>query len=147
MTSRASPESCSTKAADAKVELVAKLKAIRSEVDVFHPDMRVAARSVFEAQEKVWKLVPDILTALEVADTRQDGGAFKMQRGPSLPWATAELIYEAYARLYGTQQSLQRLHERGGFGWGEVAVIFSELQKREPKLHAELLARSKRTTP
>lgn len=44
--------------------LIAKLTAIRAELDAFNPDMRLAARSIFEAQEKVWKLVPEILAAL-----------------------------------------------------------------------------------
>lgn len=68
---------------------------------------------------------------------------FPMQRGPAIPWATAEIIYAAYSALFGTSQSLERLAERGGFSWPEVEAIFKDLKRRKPALHAELLARSK----
>ena len=55
---------------------------------------------------------------------------FPMQRGPKIPWPLAENIYEAYAALHGRQQSLERLAERGGFGWGEVAVIGRDYRQK-----------------
>jgi hypothetical protein len=47
--------------------LVERLKAISSNVDAFNPDMRMAARSVFDASEQVWKMVPEIINALEAS--------------------------------------------------------------------------------
>ncbi len=38
----------------------------------------------------------------------------------NLPWTIAEEAYKEYAKRYGTQQSLKRLAERGGFGCGEI---------------------------
>lgn len=38
----------------------------------------------------------------------------------TVPWAVAELAYEAYAARYGRGQSLARMAERGGFGHGEM---------------------------
>jgi hypothetical protein len=58
---------------------------------------------------------------------------FAMQHGPFIPWALAELIYEAYSSLYGPGQSIERMHERGGFSWREVEIIFSDLARRHPK--------------
>ncbi|HEY4547814.1 MAG TPA: hypothetical protein VIG90_15530 [Pedomonas sp.] len=58
---------------------------------------------------------------------------FAMQHGPYIPWSLAEIIYEAYAAQYGTEQSIEKLHNRGGFSWREVEVIFSGLARREPK--------------
>ena len=46
-----------------------------------------------------------------------------MQDGPDIDWVTAEKIYVEYSYLFGTQQSLERLAQRGGFGWKEVAYI------------------------
>lgn len=41
--------------------------------------------------------------------------------GPrQIPWSVAEIAYGEYSRRYGTGQSLQRLAERGGFGWCEM---------------------------
>ncbi|WP_163869555.1 hypothetical protein [Myxococcus eversor] len=41
--------------------------------------------------------------------------------GPlSVPWAVAERSWAAYAQQYGTQQSVERMAERGGFYWGEM---------------------------
>ena len=55
---------------------------------------------------------------------------FPMQHGPDIDWTTAEKIYAMYSALYGTQQSLERLAQRGGFGWKEVEVIQAEYNKR-----------------
>lgn len=41
----------------------------------------------------------------------------------SIPWWLAEEAYAAYAKLYGREQSLERLHERGGFGREELLTL------------------------
>lgn len=41
----------------------------------------------------------------------------------TVPWAVAELAYEAYAARYGRAQSLERMAERGGFGHGEMDLF------------------------
>lgn len=51
---------------------------------------------------------------------------FPMQDGPSIPWSLAERIYLVYADLSGREQSLERLAERGGFGWAEVPTLRKE---------------------
>lgn len=43
----------------------------------------------------------------------------------SVPWAEAEIAYQTYSALYGTQQSLERLAERGGFGRDEFLIYRS----------------------
>lgn len=48
---------------------------------------------------------------------------FPMLNGPSINWATAGKIYKIYSALYGTQQSLEKLGSRGGFGWNEVDLM------------------------
>lgn len=40
-----------------------------------------------------------------------------------IPWWLAEVAYAQYAKLFGTQQSLDRLAERGGFGRGELLML------------------------
>lgn len=66
---------------------------------------------------------------------------FAMQHGPYIPWSLAELIYEAYAALYGTDQSIEKMHARGGFSWREVEVIFSELARDRPARLANIARR------
>lgn len=61
---------------------------------------------------------------------------FPMQDGPDIDWTTAEKIYEIYSELYGTQQSLERLAERGGFGWEEVAMLVKDLKIIRKKRNA-----------
>ena len=51
---------------------------------------------------------------------------FPMLDGPTIDWDTAREIYRVYSCLYGTDQSLERLSERGGFGWGEVGLFWRE---------------------
>ena len=47
--------------------------------------------------------------------------------GPKgIPYPIAEEAYKEYAAQYGTQQSLERLCERGGFGWEELATLLYE---------------------
>ncbi|NBD09258.1 hypothetical protein [Corallococcus silvisoli] len=41
----------------------------------------------------------------------------------TIPWSLAERAYAVYARRYGTDQSLARLAERGGFGPGELDMF------------------------
>lgn len=45
---------------------------------------------------------------------------FETERNRSIPLSISARAYEVYAHLYGKDQSLQRLNERGGFGVGEL---------------------------
>jgi hypothetical protein len=55
---------------------------------------------------------------------------FPMLDGPSIPWSVAETVYERYKSRGGViEQSLERIAQRGGFGWGEVA----DMWKRKPR--------------
>lgn len=40
----------------------------------------------------------------------------------AIPWGLAEILYPAY----GHDQSLERLHERGGFGRGELVLLAAD---------------------
>lgn len=52
-----------------------------------------------------------------------DERRFPIQPGASVPWSLAQAAYTTYARLFGSEQSMERLAERGGFGWGEFACL------------------------
>lgn len=41
----------------------------------------------------------------------------------SIPWSLAERAYVDYSRRYGTDQSLERLAQRGGFGLKELDMF------------------------
>lgn len=56
---------------------------------------------------------------------------FPMQDGPNIPWSLAETIYAGYSALYGTDQSLDRIAERHGFGWAEVAYLYKRERFRK----------------
>ena len=43
----------------------------------------------------------------------------------SIPWHVAESAYEEYVKKFGREQSLERLAERGGFGWEELGWLLS----------------------
>lgn len=38
----------------------------------------------------------------------------------SVPWSVAERAYAGYSARYGTQQSMERIAARGGFGHAEM---------------------------
>jgi hypothetical protein len=47
-----------------------------------------------------------------------------------IPWSVAELAYSVYSGLYGRDQSLERLAERGGFGPGEMDEFLPDWRER-----------------
>lgn len=57
---------------------------------------------------------------------------FPMLNSPiDIDWKTAEKIYELYSKLYGTSQTLERIAERGGFGWDEVELIIQKAKQKK----------------
>ena len=44
----------------------------------------------------------------------------------SIPWWIADRAYREYSRRFGTEQTLERLAERGGFGWVELGWFLAE---------------------
>lgn len=51
---------------------------------------------------------------------------------PPLPWLLAEAIYrEMYVLLYGREQSLERIAERGGFSYSEIEYMAGRLEDQE----------------
>ena len=44
----------------------------------------------------------------------------------TVPEWIARMAYEEYARQYGTSQSFNELHQRGGFGIQELMVLLCE---------------------
>ena len=52
---------------------------------------------------------------------------FPMQDGPPIPWGVAKAIYEHLYRYNG--QSLERLAQRGGFGWAEVQTLWRDRRR------------------
>ena len=65
---------------------------------------------------------------------------FPMQNGPPITMEIARIIYAMYSALFGTEQSLERLAERGGFGWAEVEAITKLfIKKRGSKAYNTLL--------
>lgn len=63
---------------------------------------------------------------------------------PNVPRTIAEVVYKEYAAEYGISQSLDRLGERGGFGWTEmVNLLFSRVVRLEAQAdRLEALARA-----
>lgn len=50
-------------------------------------------------------------------------------RGPgTISWMEHELAWAGYAAEHGSRQSAQRMHERGGFSYGELVMFLG----REP---------------
>jgi len=48
----------------------------------------------------------------------------------SIPYEVAEEAYKEYSAQYGKQQTLERLNERGGFGFAELSILLYERIKR-----------------
>jgi len=56
----------------------------------------------------------------------------------SIPEPIARLAHDEYARIYGADyQTFERLHERGGFGVGEVIALLADALERERAEHQQ----------
>jgi len=44
----------------------------------------------------------------------------------TIPWWVAKKVYAEYSKRYGTEQSLERLAQRGGFGEKEMDDLYPE---------------------
>lgn len=44
----------------------------------------------------------------------------------AVPWAVAEIAYKTYVEWYGSNQSLETLASRGGFGWTELVSLLKQ---------------------
>lgn len=63
------------------------------------------------------------------------------KKGPgSIVWTEHEEAWSAYASMYGSGQSAQLIHERGGFGYGELVSLLG----REPMTWAPVGATMER---
>lgn len=60
------------------------------------------------------------IDALLAERTPQPVRMFPVQRFGVIPWEVGQRAYEKYASMYGTDQSLERLAERGGFDVPEM---------------------------
>ena len=58
---------------------------------------------------------------------------FPMLDGPDIDWIAAEEIYVLYLFLYGNDQTLEKIAERGGCGWSETSHMAAEYRKKRGK--------------
>lgn len=54
----------------------------------------------------------------------------------AIPRALAERVWTVYAKLYGRDQTLDRMCERGGFGVGE-ALFYLSLEPLDDRRHGD----------
>jgi len=67
---------------------------------------------------------------------------FPIQNDGTVPWSEAEKAYETYARFFGTDQSLERLAQRGGFGIAEFCWLYvgkNPIGQQEENTHRIIL--------
>lgn len=55
------------------------------------------------------------------------------ERRRDIPRVIAEEAYKEYSEQFGTQQSLERIEERGGFHISEISILLFERIKRLEK--------------
>ena len=51
---------------------------------------------------------------------------FPLLDAKAIPWRVAEDAYREYRKRYGSQQSMERLAERGGFSTGEMDMLYPQ---------------------
>lgn len=50
---------------------------------------------------------------------------FPMLDGPPIPWSFAEVLYVGYIAKHGHGQDMERIAQRGGFGYAEVPEFYN----------------------
>ena len=98
---------------------------------------RVLERSNADPDDELALLSRQFLRVLEKQSVPK---WFPIQRSTPIRWHLAQRAYDTYARLYGTEQTLERLAERGGFGLQEFACLFNGHKPREG--HAECVEKA-----
>jgi hypothetical protein len=79
----------------------------------------------------------DRIAALEAKVRRLERRFPMLGGGPDIGWITAEKIYnELYKVLYPNGQTLERVAERGGFGWDEIEYMKKEILRRRDKMYS-----------
>ncbi|HDZ14171.1 hypothetical protein LCGC14_2811190 [marine sediment metagenome] len=71
--------------------------------------------------------------------TKDDTSPFPIQgelgrpriKSSSIPWWLAKIAYEHYVKLFGKDQSLERIAERGGFGRDELLMLLRKDRKEK----------------
>jgi len=83
------------------------------------------------------KDVYDSQTAIEV-DMDENDKRFNLQTSRlekngqiTIPWEYAEQAYKEYSFRFGTDQDLERLHARGGFGVEEIIQFLNDMTRRQ----------------
>lgn len=56
---------------------------------------------------------------------------FPIQEVGLIPWSVAERAHVRYSKLYGREQSLERLAERGGFALDELGYLLRGYQREQ----------------
>lgn len=131
-------------------ELEAELDRVKEELDATecsHQDEEAAhaetLRMLDVAKAEIERLKKPKMFPLQRASRLYPRAAAPL----SIPWSVAEMAYGVYAARYGTDQSLQRLAERGGFGVEEMDEFYppwrdevSELTTLRANREADLAA-------
>ena len=64
---------------------------------------------------------------------------YPIQDGENIPEWLAKLVYREYSNLYRSQQSYERIRERGGFGAAEVVWLLNLLDAKTIEKAGQIL--------
>jgi hypothetical protein len=97
-------------------------------------DIRAAAEEIFEEHPAIPIIEARIHALVERDRFPILGGSgwdYTKEHYPRsyIPWWLAEEAYKSYSKKYGTDQSLKRLAERGGFGREELITLLVERER------------------
>ena len=112
-------------------------EANRTEANNLRVKLAQCQKQLQDADENTGRVAAELAATNQTierlrADERREKSTrrFPMQNGPSIPWSLAELLYVGYSAQYGTDQSLERLAQRGGFGWAEIQLWWTDRNVR-----------------
>jgi hypothetical protein len=109
---------------DNTIALIERLKKERDEQrEELIKALIVARKNLAECRSRVErKQFPLQYNYSDQLRDRREGNTKPIHR--TIPWEIAARAYNQYAAKYGTEQSLERLAERGGFGHCEMDMLY-----------------------
>lgn len=112
-------------------EEVIKEKYLFYDSNTYGKDIELDGDNIIELMEEYADQFKQVSVEPEVKVQTAEVKMFPMMQSKIyITWEIAEKIYDRYKKLYGDSQSLERIAERGGFGWAEVEEIEKRFNSR-----------------
>ena len=109
------------------LDLEADLAEVKKDRDHYRQKCDLLSQAGFEREECAERAELKALTAQGLSSRM-----FRMSGGPDIPWEMGRALFAGYTAFNGLcYKTVEELHERGGLGWAEVELMWTEKRRGE----------------